>query len=313
MKKLTYVVVIDRLDYFSGMNHSFHSLANILHKLGEDVYTFGPGKPGYKYKLLQIEGYDPETSVMPQITDIDLKLNNLDPESTVFISNLFDHPYIDQYKNRVIWIEEFDDTYQFNKDYLYFYHLEGYCRSGHKYDGPIRFFDMDTTFWYPTATKAEYNTFLVKKLFRKNVDIQSIVTSNLQNVARYTNLPFKQMDEIAGLVNHIPGSYQNARPIQRDLWSRSQFFVTFDQITAQCVFAAMCGANPIIIPENDRYTPEEFRELFYPYSSVGVAYGLDDLDHMYKTKNKARQHCKDAYNVYVDDVKNLVKICQEKF
>lgn len=313
-KKLNFVCVIDRLDYFSGMNHSFHSLASVLHNLGENVYTFGTGKPGFQYNIFEIEGFDPSVNVLPQIKDIDLKLNNLEPENTVFISCLFEIPYLQPY-NQVKWMEFFDDNYEFDDKKLYYYHLEGYCRSGRKYDGPLRFFDIDETFWHKISNFKKYNTFLMKKLLRnKNVDVNAKVDKYLTQVSELSRFPqFKCIDHVAGLVDHFPDSFEKVRPIQRQLWSESEFFVTFDEITAQPVFATLCGAKSIIIPESDRYTPEEFRHLFYPYSSCGIAYGLDDLDHMYKTAPLTRQHCIDAYNVYVDDVKKLVKNCYEKF
>lgn len=314
MKKLNFVCVIDRIDYFSGMNHSFHSLANVLHNLGENVYTFGIGKPGFPYKIFQIENFNPEVNVLPEITDIDLKLNGLEPENTVFISCLFEIPYLHQY-NQVKWMEFFDDNYEFNDKYLYYYHLEGYCRSGRKYDGPLRFFDINESFWTEKTKIKKYNTFLLKKLLRnENIDIEKLLNEHLSQVGKISRFcNFKGVDDIAGLVNHIPDSYNKIRPIQRQIWSESEYFISFDEITAQPVFATLCGAKSIIIPESDRYTPEEFRELFYPYSSCGIAYGLDDLEHMHKTAPLMRKHCKDAYDVYIDDVKNLVKTCYEKF
>lgn len=315
MKKLNFVCVIDRLDYFSGMNHSFHSLANVLHNLGENVYTFGTGKPGFPYKIFKINGYHPSVNVLPQIKDIDLKLNGLERENTVFISCLFDIPYLESY-NQVKWMEFFDDDYSFNDNYLYFYHLKGYCRSGRKYDGPLRFFDMDENFWQSTSGEKKHNTFLLKKILRRQneFDVNSHINNALEKVQQLSpNLPFACVDEIAGLVNHQPNSYQNVRPIQRDIWSQSDYFLTFDEITAQPVFATLCGAKSVIIPESDRYKPEEFRELFYPYSSCGIAYGFDDLDFMHKTAHLTRKHCVDAHKTYIDDVKNLIKICYEKF
>lgn len=315
MQKLNFVCVIDRLDYFSGMNHSFHSLASVLHNLGENVYTFGTGKPGFQYNIFKIENFDPSTNVLPEITDIDLKLNNLDPKNTVFISCLFEIPYLQPY-NQVKWMEFFDDNYEFNDNYLYYYHLEGYCRSGRKYDGPLRFFDMDPDFWYPSKQGKTKNSFLLKKIIRKRneMDLDRHINKALIKLqALSPRLPLDQMDDIAGLVNHDKDSFEKVRPIQRDVWSESDYFITFDEITAQPVFATLCGAKSIIIPESDKYKPEEFRHLFYPYASCGVAYGFNDLSHMYKTASKTRQHCLDAYDTYVNDVKNLVKTCYEKF
>ena len=314
-KKLNFVCVIDRLDYFSGMNHSFHSLASVLHDLGENVYTFGTGKPGYKYKIFEIEGFDPKVNVLPEISEIDLKLNGLETENTVFISCLFDLPFLAPYK-QAKWMEFFDDNYEFNDNNLYFYHLEGYCRSGRKYDGPLRFFDMDPDFWHSTSSNKTRNSFLIKKLIRKRneMDIDRHIQKGLIKLqALSPKLPFDQMDNIAGLLDHHNDSYEKIRPVQRDIWSQSDYFLTFDEITAQPVFATLCGAKSIIVPESDRYKPDEFRELFYPYSTCGVAYGFNDLSHMYKTASKTRQHCLDAYDTYVSDVRNLIKTCYEKF
>lgn len=40
MNKLNFIVVVDRFDYNSGLNHCMHVLANKLHLLGKNIYTF---------------------------------------------------------------------------------------------------------------------------------------------------------------------------------------------------------------------------------------------------------------------------------
>lgn len=311
--KLNFVVFIDRFDYLSGMNHCFHSIAEQLARQGENVYTLGPGKPGFKYKFFKIENFDNNTGIIPEINHIDLKYNNLDPSSTVFITNFYgEYPYLEEY-NRIVLITDPDGHLELNKNYLYFYQSDSYRYKDKKYTGPLRFYDPYTKFWYPSSFNTNKNTFLLKKLFRTpGVDIDKHVNENLRKFQKITRYNFENIDNIAGILGYYPNAFDEHRKLQRQMWSESEYFICFDKHSANAVFAALCGANSVIIPLNNELSPEEFREK-NPVYKYGVAYGIEDLDHMKKTKNLVRKHCQEMHDVYLNDVKNFIKICYEKF
>lgn len=328
--KLNFVIWIDRYDYVSGYNNFFHSLAENLHDIGENVYTLGVGKKNFKYKIFPIKGFDPTRSIQFDIDNpdtgiiFDFKNSGLDPESTIFITHhIIDYKYLLPFKS-VRLVCDPDSRYDrapYDKDKtLFFYHLKGYSTKDLNCDGFLRWLDIDTCFWYPKSISSNKNTYLVKKLTRylSENEIHSHINYNLKQVFKISPYNFENIDRIAGEIHASNDTDKSLISMQRLAWSNSDFFVSFDQITAQTIFASLCGAKTIIIPSKNSwfpeyYQPDEFRELFYPYASPGIAYGLNDLDYMYNTRHLLRQHIKDSKTVYKDDIKKFVKTCYEKF
>lgn len=65
------------------------------------------------------------------------------------------------------------------------------------------------------------------------------------------------------------------------IFKQVKTFISYDLYTAYSVFAALCGCDSIVIPENGINKEEWFRA---PEGRYGVAYGFNDIDHMRKTR-----------------------------
>jgi hypothetical protein len=63
---------------------------------------------------------------------------------------------------------------------------------------------------------------------------------------------------------------------------RVKTFISYDLYTAYSVFAALCGCDSIVVPE-EGVTKEKWFRL--PEERYGVAYGFDDIDHMRDTRS----------------------------
>lgn len=67
-----------------------------------------------------------------------------------------------------------------------------------------------------------------------------------------------------------------------NVFRRVKRFISYDLYTAYSVFAALCGCDSIVVPEDGRTKEEWFR---LPEDRYGIAYGFDDIDHMRDTRH----------------------------
>lgn len=73
-----------------------------------------------------------------------------------------------------------------------------------------------------------------------------------------------------------------------DKFNEYEYFLTFDDKTFLTTAAAMCGCIPIIL-KNNQISPIIYREQ-NPIQSIGVAYGIDDLDWAKNTIGFVSEH-----------------------
>lgn len=311
MKKLTFVVCVDRYHYNSGGNHVLHILAQMLHDFGEEVYTFGIGKPGFNYKVLEIENFDPSVSEMNTLSEQNKILTNLDYSSTVFICfGLFNLKYLEG-KNVARWIQYFDQTIEYDERNLIFFQYPAYNTQKRECDGYLNIVDFQVDYWFKNSYKRNYTSVLVKKAVWDDKDINNTIQTNLQKAQDYFQIKeFYNLEPIAGLNLYHPEDEKLCKPRIRTAFQQSAQFICFDNSTSHSVFASLCGADSVIIP-NTKISPEEYRNSL-EYLKYGVAYGFEDLDHMYKTKHLVRQHITDLYHRSFDDVKKFIKTCYNK-
>lgn len=322
-EKLTYVIAVDRYDQNSGGNQVRHKLAEILHDLGEEVYTFGVGKPGYKYKILDLEYFDPETSItfnFPDEINIYTKLNL---DKTVFIeSGNLPKSFIK--KNNVIrWQCWFCDDQDLIDEYFGFYfQFEGYNRNNKKCDGTLSVSDFDIKYWNPNNSNKIHNTFQIKKFLydenNRNIDFNDLVIKTAKNLSIYSiQKDYKCIDMLNGSPYCTGNEIDVKNKAMRELLRQSDYFLSFDPITGNSLLAALCGAKSLIIPPSnykdfDRvYTPEEFREAFFIFK-YGIAYGINDIPHMIKTQKTLFEKFHEFDEKIVSDVKKLIKDCEKK-
>lgn len=329
MKKINFIVWVDRYDYGSGGNHIMHAIAEKLTSLGENVYTLGTGKKNFEYKIFPIKNFDPKYNDLNQLADgafdfhFEFDHNKFDKESTIFIyPSGGDYPYLYDFKRVRVVMDSLDrnSSYDSQKT-LSFIHLAGYNVTDFKYDGMIRWLDVDSKFWYPTNFQPSINTFLCKKLnhfFNDNDKMKNHVIDNLTKLSHLSNLKNINIDNISGYIVSTDNDGKLLKIKQRDIYSQSDYFLSFDPYTCHNIFAALCGAKSIIVPislrENHIMSADEYRSLFFPYACPGIAYGFDDLKQVYDKKtNEIRNHLVHAKQVFDSDIKNMAKCCYEKF
>lgn len=67
-----------------------------------------------------------------------------------------------------------------------------------------------------------------------------------------------------------------SRPAAREVFSMSEYFFSYDQYTFLLLEAAMLGATSVVLPDM-AMSASRWRRTF-PLASVGVAYGIDEVD-----------------------------------
>lgn len=73
-----------------------------------------------------------------------------------------------------------------------------------------------------------------------------------------------------------------------EIFRKSQYFYSYDELTLYSQYAALCGCISIVIPDKFA-TREEWVEK-HPISRYGIAYGLDDMDHAIQTRHKVAEY-----------------------
>lgn len=74
-------------------------------------------------------------------------------------------------------------------------------------------------------------------------------------------------------------------------FNKYEYIITFDDKTYYSVLAALCGTKVIVIPQDNKLTPTEYR-ILNPTMMCGVAYGFDDIEWANKTIGLVRENIK---------------------
>lgn len=75
------------------------------------------------------------------------------------------------------------------------------------------------------------------------------------------------------------------------IFKKSKYFYSYDELTLYSQYAALCGCISVVIP--DKFdTRAEWVEN-HPISKYGIAYGLDDIEHALKTRDKVADYFSD--------------------
>ena len=316
MKKLNFVVVIDRFDYGSGGNNIMHKLAKYLHEMGENVYTFGSGEDNYNYKVLDIEGYDPKYSTLLDINESTKILTKLDPDTTVFIP-WGSFPYtkwLNNYGKVARWVMYYDIDIDHSEHDLVFFQQSSYNTRNEPFDGIMNIFDIDHDFWVPSTDVKEYNSFLYRKAAWNIKNYRSRGLMKLNAFSRYVdNKPQMNIDYIAGVGLKINENIDDYMQELRSIYQKSDYFICFDDITGHSLMAALCGAKTIVIPGYLKNLDKNSYKEKFDFFKYGIAYGLEDLNHIELTKDKLRPHMIELKNKSFEDVRNFVNICYSRF
>ena len=94
------------------------------------------------------------------------------------------------------------------------------------------------------------------------------------------------------------------------VFKRVKTFISYDVHTAYTRFAAMCGANVVVIP-NKGVTKKEW--LPYEWQRLGAAYGFEDLEYSISTKHLVESVVRDMESKQIDGVKIFIDEVQSYF
>lgn len=76
-----------------------------------------------------------------------------------------------------------------------------------------------------------------------------------------------------------------------DIFRKSQYFYSYDELTLYSQYAALCGCISVVIP--DKFATREQWVDKHPIAKYGIAYGLDDLEHAINTRHLVGEYFAD--------------------
>lgn len=315
MKKMNFIIATHQYDYGSGGNNVLHKLAKLLFQKGHNVYTFGKGNFGYQYKLLDIKNYDNESRNWEDFNKHTKILTNLQKNNTfIIVPESFPEDKIDileEYGKILIWVLIYnnENRYEFynNNNRLYFYYHKGYNKYNYQQDGILSVIDTDYNFWMKRENKTNNtNSVCLRKARYYNLN-KEFFDINIHKLNEISQKPILNFDDICPHFYFDP--YSQIKRQAKNNFNQSEIFLCFDNHTFFPVQAAMSGCISIIVPNyNFNYTPKKFREM-YPIASKGIAYGFEDLDHMFDTQHEILPLMKEIEQNSKDDVNNMIDIC----
>jgi len=88
-----------------------------------------------------------------------------------------------------------------------------------------------------------------------------------------------------------------------------KYFITYDDKTYLTILAAFSGLIPIVLPQDNRQ-PLEFR-LENPMQSLGVAYGLDDIEWVIKTRHLVKENIKQFERYSNKTINNFIEFIKK--
>lgn len=313
MNKINFVIVIDRFDYASGLNHCMHHLAYRLNLLGENVYTFGNGKPGFQYKTLNISNWNHSFSNFVYHWNNDTKiLNNFDKDKTIFIICATGLGKLhDEFKNMgkiCQWILRPGAIDRPNDDDSIIVYMNEACNvSNTRCDCIMMTNNFDLHFWNEGDKKRNKNCYLTKRLnLETDSNFIEYNLNKLQGLSIHKNLV--HIDKILPFAGGWDFD-QKSKYLIKPIFQESEYFLSFEKYTALNQFAALCGCKVIVLDKNSEFS-KDIEEL--PECNKGLAFGFDNLQHALNTRHLLRDQLKQIEKSQRDQVKNFINLCYNK-
>ena len=97
-----------------------------------------------------------------------------------------------------------------------------------------------------------------------------------------------------------------------EIFNRCETFYSYDDATMYTQFAAICGCDSIVIPDDDKVLKEDWISM-NPLARYGAAYGLDDVKHAQETKHLVAGYLKSLEDDGIQSVRNFHTIAQDHF
>lgn len=315
MRKINFIIAVHQFDYGSGGNTVLHRLAKILQFKGHTVFTFGKGDFGFQYNLLKINNYNNESRNWQDFNENTEIITSLDKNNTiVIVPESFSENKIDileNYGKILVWGLTHNSANLFNfynnNNRLYFYYSPGFNKYNYKQDGILEVTLTDYLYWSNSSNIIKNsNSVCFRKASYYNLN-EEYINSSLYNLNKISNKEILNFDSYCPhfLFDPMSKIKRNAKSI----FNKTEYFVSFDNNCFFSVQAALSGCNSVIIPNpNAEYTPKQFREK-YPLFAKGVAYGFNDLDHMFRTKNEIVPYMKEIESKNKNNIDEMIKIC----
>lgn len=95
-----------------------------------------------------------------------------------------------------------------------------------------------------------------------------------------------------------------------DIFNQKEFFYSYDQYTLYCVYAAMCGCIPIVVPRPG-VEIEGWRAN--PLDRYGIAYGMSEIDWAMETRPKLIERLYDEKKKEKQIVSEFIEKCNSYF
>jgi hypothetical protein len=93
--------------------------------------------------------------------------------------------------------------------------------------------------------------------------------------------------------------------------NKYEYFVTFDDATHYSVIAALCGCRSVILRQELKTTPDEYRAK-YPTHKYGVAFGWEDIKHADMTRDIVRQYMQRYEKESIESTKRFIEFWNNK-
>lgn len=172
----------------------------------------------------------------------------------------------------------------YDDDDFVFTFAEYFSLEGRQADGLLTAFNFDLDFWRDLHYPRLGTSFIVRKGGGKPY-VHSPLALKLDSYYR-----------------------RGGHNIARLAFNLTRRFISYDHATMLSPFAALCGADSIVIPDG-KTSAKEWRQKF-PYFKYGIAYGLDDLDYARKTRNRIRENLAEIERQGMDEARAFIRIVE---
>lgn len=311
MDKINFVVVVDRFDYNSGLNNCMHNLAHKLHLLGQNVFTFGTGKPGFQYKTLCVSNWDNSRSNFVYDWNESTRiLNKLDKNKTIFILTPTMTNQCQEFQNYGTickWVLRPGDLIEEDNSSIIVYMNEASNTANTRCDLIMMANVFDLHFWNEGNLKRNKNCYLTKRLNIQDND--DYIKENIQKVANLSRFKkFFHLDTISPFAG-IWDFDQKTKYMIKPILQQSEYFLSFEKYTYWNTFAALCGCKVIALDKNNEFS-KKVEEL--PEFNKGIAFSFDNLNHAINTRHLLREQLKNIEIDQIQQIKDFIKLCYKK-
>lgn len=94
------------------------------------------------------------------------------------------------------------------------------------------------------------------------------------------------------------------------IFNKKELFFSYDLYTMYCVYAAICGCIPIVVPQTG-LSAEQWRAN--PEDRYGIAYGIDEINWAIETRPMLLQRIYKENSSELEAVKSFIDICSQYF